>query len=193
MMECIESVILEKKNILDLLIECGYISYVEKVCAEIVAAIKNGRKVLIAGNGGSAADAQHFASEIVGRFMMERDGLPAISLCTDPSVMTCLANDYGYDNVFSRQVNAFGNTGDVFIGISTSGNSPNIINAIYAAKEKQIKTVALLGKGGGKIKEICDYALVVPSDSTPRIQEIHTFTVHILCEQIEKQIFEKTI
>lgn len=193
MMEYIESVILEKKNILDLLIECGYISCVKKACNEIVAAIKNGRKVLIAGNGGSAADAQHFASEIVGRFMMERDALPAISLCTDPSVMTCLANDYGYDNVFARQVSALGNTGDVFIGISTSGNSPNIINAIYAAKEKQIKTVALLGKDGGKIKEICDYALVVPSDCTPRIQEIHAFTVHILCEQIEKQIFGKTI
>lgn len=189
----VETVIKEKKHLLDSLESSGYLIDVEKIGHEISSSIKNGGKIMIAGNGGSAADAQHFAGEIVGRFMMERDALPAISLCTDPSVMTCISNDYGYDNVFSRQVSALGNMGDVFIGISTSGNSPNLINAIYTAKEKQIKTVGFLGKGGGKIKEMCDYALVVPSDSIPRIQEIHTFTVHVLCEQIEKQIFGKTI
>lgn len=129
------------------------------------------------------------AGEIVGRFMMERKSIPALSLCVDPSVMTCIGNDYGYDMVFARQIEGIGQAGDVFVAISTSGNSENIIKAIEAAKVKKIKVVGFLGKGGGKIKDMCDYALVVPSDDTPRIQEVHTFSVHLMCEYIEKKIF----
>lgn len=153
--------------------------------------IKQGNKVLLAGNGGSAADAQHFAGEIVGRFLMERNAIPALSLCVDPSVMTCIGNDYGYEEVFARQVQGLGKEGDAFIGISTSGNSENIIRAITEARKKNMFVVGFLGKDGGKIKDLCDVALVVPSNSTPRIQEIHTFTVHLLCEMIEKEAFKK--
>ena len=148
-------------------------------------------RLSLAGNGGSAADAQHFAGEIVGRFLMERNAIPALSLCVDPSVMTCIGNDYGYEEVFARQVQGLGKEGDAFIGISTSGNSENIIRAITEAGKKNMFVVGFLGKDGGKIKDLCDVALVVPSNSTPRIQEIHTFTVHLLCEMIEKEAFKK--
>lgn len=167
----------------------GYLDQV-LVAAEVMTdAIKSGHKILLAGNGGSAADAQHFAGEIVGRFLVEREALPAISLCVDPSVMTCIGNDYGYDEVFARQLAGLGNEGDVFIGISTSGNSANIYRAMEIAKTKNIKTAGLLGRDGGRIKDIADISLIVPSESTPRIQEIHGFTVHLLCEIIEKNIF----
>lgn len=179
----------EKKELLQILEKNPYLNSVEKASEVLSAAIKNGNKILIAGNGGSAADAQHFAGEIVGRFMFNRPSAPAISLCVDPSVMTCIANDYGYEEVFARQIEGLGNADDVFIGISTSGNSENIIKALSKAKEKNIKTICFLGKDGGKIKDLCDIPLVVPSTSTPRIQEIHTFTVHLLCEIIEKENF----
>ncbi len=178
-----------KIQLLNQLKESVYMKQVEEATECIVDCIKNGNKILLAGNGGSAADAQHFAGEIVGRFMMERKSIPALSLCVDPSVMTCIGNDYGYDMVFARQIEGIGQAGDVFVAISTSGNSENIIKAIEAAKEKKIKVVGFLGKGGGKIKDMCDYALVVPSDDTPRIQEVHTFSVHLMCEYIEKKIF----
>lgn len=180
-----------KIQLLNILKGSEYMETVESVADCMADCIRNGNKIILAGNGGSAADAQHFAGEIVGRFMMERKSIPALSLCVDPSVMTCIGNDYGYDMVFARQMEGLGQAGDVFVAISTSGNSENIIKAIKAAREKGIKVVGFLGKGGGKIKDICDYALVVPSDDTPRIQEIHTFTVHLMCERIEQKLFDK--
>ncbi|WP_027206068.1 D-sedoheptulose-7-phosphate isomerase [Butyrivibrio fibrisolvens] len=189
MSKWITDIIAEKKELLDELEKCGYLKMIDDVGECMISSLKNGGRIILAGNGGSAADAQHFAGEIVGRFLMERESLPAISLCTDPSVVTCIANDYGYEEVFSRQLSGNGKKGDVFVGISTSGNSENIIRAIEVAHKKGITVVGLLGKDGGKIKDMCDYALVVPSKSTPRIQEIHTFSVHLLCEMIEKGIF----
>ena len=179
----------EKKRILDIIETSGYLDLLEQSGEMICEALMSGNKIMTAGNGGSAADAQHLAGEIVGRFMVERRSLPALSLCVDPSVMTCIGNDYGFNEVFSRQVEGIGVSGDVFIGISTSGHSTNIINAVITAKEKGISTICFLGKGGGKLKDICDIPLVVPSDETPRIQEIHEFTLHVLCEYVERIIF----
>ncbi len=187
----IEQVIDHKKDLLDLLGQTGYLDALEQVTQVMVECISAGNKIILAGNGGSAADAQHFAGEIVGRFMMERKALPAVSLCVDPSVMTCIGNDYGFDFVFERQISGLGKAGDIFVAISTSGNSVNLIQAVETARKMNMKTVGILGKTGGKLKELCDYALVVPSNETPRIQEIHTFSVHMLCEHIEKGIFEK--
>jgi D-sedoheptulose 7-phosphate isomerase len=144
-------------------------------------------KILIAGNGGSAADAQHFAGEIVGRSKKERKGYPAIALTTDTSVLTAWANDYDFETIFSRQVEALGIKGDVFFGISTSGNSENIIRAIDMAKKRKMRTVSLLGKDGGKIKKISDISIIIPSDNTPRIQEAHIMLIHIICEEVEKK------
>jgi D-sedoheptulose 7-phosphate isomerase len=189
LIETANSEIEEKIQILNSLKNSEYLSTLSDAVDAITDALKNGHRIFLAGNGGSAADAQHFAGEIVGRFMMERKGLPAMSLCVDPSVMTCIGNDYGYDEVFARQLEGLGQKGDVFIGISTSGNSENIIRAIKKADEIGITTVAFLGKGGGKIKDLVKYPLIVPSNSTPRIQEIHTFTVHMICEAVEKNIF----
>lgn len=190
MKDWISHIIKEKQQLLAKLSD-GYLETVQKAGIEMSVALASGAKILLAGNGGSAADAQHFAGEIVGRFTMERRSLPALSLCVDPSVMTCIGNDYGYDEVFARQLDGLGNKGDIFVAISTSGNSANLIKALAVAKEKGIKSIGFLGKGGGKMKDLCDIALVVPSDSTPRIQETHTLTVHILCELIEKEIFGK--
>ena len=191
MMEWMLAEIQEKEEVLQKIRTTGYLDLVNEAGMRLAQIIKQGNKVLLAGNGGSAADAQHFAGEIVGRFLMERNAIPALSLCADPSVMTCIGNDYGYEEVFARQVQGLGKEGDAFIGISTSGNSENIIRAITEARKKNMFVVGFLGKDGGKIKDLCDVALVVPSNSTPRIQEIHTFTVHLLCEMIEKEAFKK--
>ena len=191
MMEWMLAEIQEKEEVLQKIRTTGYLDLVNEAGMRLAQIIKQGNKVLLAGNGGSAADAQHFAGEIVGRFLMERNAIPALSLCVDPSVMTCIGNDYGYEEVFARQVQGLGKEGDAFIGISTSGNSENIIRAITEARKKNMFVVGFLGKDGSKIKDLCDVALVVPSNSTPRIQEIHTFTVHLLCEMIEKEAFKK--
>ncbi|MFQ7238913.1 MAG: SIS domain-containing protein [Roseburia intestinalis] len=191
MMEWMLAEIQEKEEVLQKIRTTGYLDLVNEAGMRLAQIIKQGNKVLLAGNGSSAADAQHFAGEIVGRFLMERNAIPALSLCVDPSVMTCIGNDYGYEEVFARQVQGLGKEGDAFIGISTSGNSENIIRAITEARKKNMFVVGFLGKDGGKIKDLCDVALVVPSNSTPRIQEIHTFTVHLLCEMIEKEAFKK--
>ncbi len=159
---------------------------VSKLCVELY---KGSNKTILAGNGGSAADAQHIAAEMVGRYGFDRPSLPSLALTTDTSALTAIGNDYGYDKVFSRQLEGMGQSGDVFIGISTSGNSLNIINAFNSAKEKGIKTVALVGKDGGEMAKLADIALVVPSNSTPRIQESHILIGHILCDIIEKEIF----
>lgn len=181
--------IVQKIELLSGLEDSAYPDQAELAGKMLSDSLRNGGKLLFAGNGGSAADAQHFAAELAGRFLMEREPLAALSLCVDPSVMTCIGNDYGYDAVFSRQVAAFGRKGDVFTGISTSGNSKNIIEAVQMAKTIGMKTVCLLGKGGGELAGMCDCALVVPSDMTPRIQEIHTYTVHLLCGYLEKELF----
>ncbi|MFA5461757.1 MAG: D-sedoheptulose 7-phosphate isomerase, partial [Sulfurimonas sp.] len=146
-------------------------------------------KTILAGNGGSAADAQHIAAELVGRYGFDRPSIPSLALTTDTSCLTAIGNDYGYDNVFSRQLEGMGQEGDIFIGISTSGNSKNIINAFISAKKKGITTVALVGRDGGEMAKMADIALVVPSDSTPRIQESHILIGHIICDIIEKEIF----
>lgn len=160
-----------------------------KVVAELVEQMyRRGNKLLIAGNGGSAGDAQHIAAEFVSRFFFDRPGLPAIALTTDTSMITAIGNDYGFDRIFSRQVQAHGATGDIFIGISTSGNSSNIIAAIKEAKELGIITIALCGNGG-TLKEVADYVLNVPSLSTPHIQECHIVIGHIICGLVEELIF----
>lgn len=146
-------------------------------------------KILIAGNGGSAADAQHFAGELVSRFYFDRPPLAAIALTTDTSILTAVANDYGYEDVFARQLHAIGRSGDVFIAISTSGNSPNILKAIVAAKTIGLVVIGLTGRSGGQMKELCDICLCAPSDSTPRIQECHLVIEHSLCACLEEQLF----
>jgi D-sedoheptulose 7-phosphate isomerase len=155
----------------------------------MVDTFKNGGKLLVMGNGGSAADAQHFVAEIVGRFKMERRGLPAIALSTDTSILTAIGNDYGFDRVFRRQVEALAVAGDLIVGISTSGNSPNIMQALELAREKGCRTVGLLGRDGGVIKDVCDLALVVPTNDTPRVQEGHITIIHIVCDLLEKTMF----
>ncbi|ACO03881.1 MAG TPA: D-sedoheptulose 7-phosphate isomerase [Persephonella sp.] len=147
--------------------------------------LKNGNKVLICGNGGSSADAQHFAAEIVGRFELERKGFPAIALTTDTSILTAVGNDYGFENIFSRQVEALGEKGDILIGISTSGNSENVVRAVLKAKEIGMFTAGFLGKDGGKLKDIVDFPFIVKHNSTARIQEVHLTLEHTLCKIVD--------
>ncbi len=151
----------------------------------IAKRLKNGNKVLICGNGGSAADSQHFAAEIVGRFEAERKAYPAIALTTDTSALTAIGNDYGFEKVFSRQVEGLGQKGDILIGISTSGNSQNVIEAVKVAKEMGIFTVGFLGKDGGKLKDLVDKSFIVFHKSTARIQEVHLVLEHSLCKIID--------
>ena len=150
-------------------------------------------KLLLAGNGGSAADAQHWAAEFVNRFIMDRPPLPALALTTDTSVLTSIGNDFGYDQVFSKQVLALGQEGDVFLGISTSGNSGNIVAALEAARSKGLFTIGLTGKGGGRMAGLCDILLPVPSGSTPLIQEIHAAIGHLLCGLTDYYLFENVM
>jgi len=154
----------------------------------VIGCYRTGNKILICGNGGSAADSQHFAAEFVGKFKLKRKAFPCIALTTDTSILTAWSNDYGFDTVFSRQAEALGNKGDVLIAISTSGNSNNIIEALQTAKKKGMKTAALLGSNGGKVKGMADYELIVPSEDTPRIQEAHTTILHIICEIAEREL-----
>lgn len=149
-----------------------------------------GHKLLIAGNGGSAADAQHIAAEFVSRFNFDRPGLPALALTTDTSILTAVGNDYGYEHLFRRQIEANGQAGDVFLGISTSGNSPNILQALEAARAKGLVTFGLTGSSGGKMRALCDHCLCVPSSDTPRIQEAHILIGHTLCAMVELALFE---
>ncbi|WP_416872722.1 D-sedoheptulose 7-phosphate isomerase [Helicobacter ganmani] len=157
-------------------------------CIEVY---KNGNKTLIAGNGGSAADAQHIAGEFVSRFYFDRPGIPSIALTTDTSILTAIGNDYGYEKIFARQLEANGVKGDLFIGISTSGNSKNILEALKVCKNKGIFSVGLSGESGGAMRELCDICIKVPSNTTPRIQESHILIGHILCAIVEEQLFGK--
>ncbi|MDY2573681.1 MAG: D-sedoheptulose 7-phosphate isomerase [Fusobacterium necrophorum] len=160
----------------------------ERVAKTLAEVFQNKGKVLICGNGGSNCDAMHFAEEFTGRFRKERPALPAISL-SDSSHITCVGNDYGFDYIFSKGVEAYGQEGDFFIGISTSGNSPNVIEAVKAAKERKLKTLALLGKDGGKLKGMCDYEFIIPGETSDRIQEIHMMILHIIIEGVERILF----
>jgi len=183
----IEEIVNEKKELLAKM-EDGYFDCVTAAGEVMIKSLAEGHKIMTAGNGGSCADAQHFTGEIVGRFLMEREAMAAVTLGVDPSVTTSLGNDFGYDQVIARQVVGVGQKGDVLLLISTSGNSSNLIEAIKSAKAKGITTIGLLGKNGGAMKDLCDHVMIVPSNSTPRIQEMHTFTVHLLCQMLEREL-----
>jgi D-sedoheptulose 7-phosphate isomerase len=162
---------------------------IETVARLCVKALHDGNKLLLAGNGGSAADAQHLAAELVSRFYFDRPGLAAVALTTDTSALTAIGNDYGFERLFSRQVDALGRKGDVFIGLSTSGNSPNILKALDEARLKGLVTVGLTGQGGGRMAALCDHCLRMPSSETPRIQEGHIVVGHTVCALIEREMF----
>jgi len=171
------------------LIAAGGAQQIEEMADKVARALAAGHRFYVFGNGGSAADAQHIAGELVGRFMRERRALPVHALSTDTSVMTAIANDYGFDDVFARQVEGFVEKGDVVLAISTSGNSENVNRAAQCAREKGAIVLAFSGKGGGRLKDIADLCLVVPSDVSPRIQESHITAGHILCDLVERQLF----
>jgi D-sedoheptulose 7-phosphate isomerase len=164
------------------------IGEVANVCVE---ALRSGRKLLFAGNGGSAADAQHLAAELVSRYAYDRPGLPAFALTTDTSVLTAIGNDYGYERLFARQIEAVGASGDVFFGLSTSGRSPNVLHAFDVARERGLVTVGMTGRTGGQMASHCDHLLRIPSDVTPRIQEGHIAIGHAICQIVEATLFPK--
>ena len=176
---------------------------IEEAANLIIYALQNNKKILIAGNGGSCSQASHIAGEFVGRFKIERKGLPCIALTADTSILTALSNDYGFETIFERQLEAYAHPGDVFIALSTSGNSKNLIKAVEAAKKNNIHTIGLLGKDGGKMKNLLasmltsshattsSVEIIVNSDNTPRIQEAHLLILHIICELIDKEMFGK--
>ncbi len=165
------------------------VSAMAKVSEILIAALQKGNKPLLFGNGGSAADAQHIAAEFVGRFAFDRPALPALALSVNTSSVTAIGNDYGFELVFARQIEALGHPGDVAIGISTSGNSPNVLQGVAAAKKMGLHTVALTGAAGGKLKTAVDYCICAPSNETPRIQECHILIGHIISELVEQTIF----
>lgn len=158
----------------------------QKAAQMAINTLKNGGKILLCGNGGSAADSQHIAAELTGRYKKERKGLCAIALTTDTSALTAIGNDYGYDFVFSRQVEALARSGDLLLGISTSGNSKNVLNALQVAREMGCQTLGFSGRKGGEMRNLCDVLLISPSNDTPRIQEMHILMGHILCDLIER-------
>src|SRR3989338_9936601 len=163
---------------------------IEQAAKMLIEALRAGNKIMFFGNGGSAADAQHLAAELIGRFLKERKSLPAIALSTDTSILTALGNDYGFETVFARQIEGLAKAGDIAFGISTSGNSVNVLKGIEKAKSLGCKTIGLLGCGGGKIAKASDLSLIVPGNATPRIQEAHITLGHILCGLIENELFK---
>ena len=165
------------------------LSNLEQVAAACIECYRAGGKILLAGNGGSAADAQHISGEFVSRFAFDRPGLPAIALTTDSSILTAIGNDYGYERLFARQIQALGNSGDVFIAYSTSGKSPNVLLALETAREMGLTCVGLTGNRGGPMRSLCDWLFEVPSADTPRIQEGHAVLGHILCGLVEREMF----
>ncbi len=180
------------RGILDLaLADASLLAAVEVAALACVDALKAKKKILLAGNGGSAADAQHIAAELVSRLNYDRPGLSAIALTTDTSALTAIGNDYGFDRIFARQLEALGQAGDVLMAISTSGNSPNILASLEAARKLGIKTIGLTGKTGGKMAPLCDIAIKVPTGCTPNIQECHIMFGHIICQIIEDTMFGK--
>lgn len=165
-------------------------SILDNTALHMAKCLARGGKILVCGNGGSAADAQHMTGELLGRFLMERPSLPAVALTVDTSALTAVGNDYGYEEVFARQVNGLGQEGDVLVAFSTSGNSANVVKALSAARELGLTTVGLTGRGGGRMAELCDYLLDVPHASTPLIQEMHEACMHLLCRLIDYYLFE---
>lgn len=174
----------------DMLANNALLAEVEAAANACIHAMKNGNKILLAGNGGSAADAQHIAGEFVSRFAFDRPGLPAIALTTDTSILTAIGNDYGYDKLFTRQVQAHAKKGDVFIVYSTSGKSPNVVAALQEAKKLGVICIGMTGSRGGPMKDLCDYYFDVPSSDTPKIQEGHAVLGHILCGLVERALFK---
>ncbi len=183
--ECVGDSIRSKELLLK-----SEVENIEKAARVMIESLRRGGKILVFGNGGSAADSQHMVAELVGRFKKERRPLAAIALTTNTSTLTAIGNDYGYDLTFSRQVEALGKPKDVAIGISTSGNSKNVIEAIKAARSLSLLTIGLLGGDGGKLKDKCDVSIIVGSKNTPRIQESHSLIGHILCELVEEELFK---
>ncbi|MBI2660078.1 D-sedoheptulose 7-phosphate isomerase [Candidatus Woesearchaeota archaeon] len=183
----IKTMIRESLDAKRLLLDDALISQIEKSAKLIVDTFKGGNKVLLAGNGGSASQASHFAAEFVGRYKNEKRGLPSIALTSDSSLLTAWANDYEYETVFERQLQAFGKKGDVFVAISTSGNSENVIRAAKEAKKMGIHVIGLLGKDGGKMKGNCDIEILIPSSNTPVVQENHLMIFHIICEFVDRE------
>ncbi len=183
--ESIRDSILTKENLLK-----NQVTNIEMAARSIIKSLRLGGKILIFGNGGSAADSQHMAAELVGRFKKERRALPAIALTVNTSILTAIGNDYGFEAIFSRQISALGRKGDVAIGISTSGNSANIINAVKEAKSLDMGTICLTGGDGGKLAKVCDISINVEAKDTPRVQESHITIIHILCDLIEKELFK---
>jgi D-sedoheptulose 7-phosphate isomerase len=167
------------------------LSKIVKVVEVLTEVLNAGNKILLFGNGGSAADAQHLAAEFVNRFIIERPPLPAIALTTDTSIITSIGNDYGFEDIFSKQIRAIGQPGDVAWGITTSGVSPNVIKALETAQKMELITIGLTGKDGGEIAKIADYVLNVSSNSTPRIQEVHITVGHVICEMLDYRLFQK--
>ena len=167
------------------------LSRIVRVVEAVTGALKAGNKILLFGNGGSAADAQHVAGEFVNRFIIERPPLPAISLSTDTSIITSIGNDYDFSEIFSKQIRAIGQTGDVAWGISTSGKSPNIIKALETAKKMGLVTIGFTGRDGGDIARMVDYSLNVSSNSTPRVQEVHITVAHVICEMVDFKLFQR--
>lgn len=166
----------------------GIFKKLESTVMQIDHCLRGGGKILVAGNGGSAADAQHFAAELIGRFSHNRVALPAIALTTDTSIITAVGNDFGFEHIFSRQIEGMARPGDVFLGISTSGNSKNIIQAVIACAKRGITTIGLLGQGGGLIKDYVHIPIIVPSENTPKIQEMHITLLHFICWELEREI-----
>jgi len=166
----------------------AHIDVLDKIIHTVVKALKDGKKILLCGNGGSAADAQHIAAEFIGRFKKERESYPAIALTTDTSILTAVGNDYGFDTIFERQVQGLGNSGDVLIGISTSGNSPNVLKAIDAAQKKGMRTIGFTGAGGGAMADRVEFLFDAKTSNTPDIQASHIIALHILCEVAENSL-----
>ncbi len=189
MKKLIEKEIIESSKTIEKAVSLS--QYIEKAVNEITECFKLGNKVIIFGNGGSAADSQHIAAEFIGRYLKERQSLPAIALSTDTSILTSLGNDYSFDMIFSRQCEGLVSKGDVVIGISTSGNSKNVLKGIKLSKQKKAKTIGLLGNHGGSIGKIVDIPIIVDSSSTPRIQEVHRVVYHIICGLVEQNMSKR--
>jgi len=190
-MDYIKSNFSETARLIDIFVQDeGNVATLARVITQLADAHKKGYKAIVCGNGGSACDALHYAQELTGRFRKDRKALPAISL-TDPTHITCVGNDYGFDCIFSRGVQAYGVAGDYLIAISTSGNSPNVVKAVTTAKEMGILTIGLLGKDGGRLKDLTDHAFIIDAPTSDRIQEVHIIIIHTIIEGIERALFEE--
>ena len=191
-MEQIKKIIAASIDVKKLILENDeLVSTIDKVVEVISAAFQNGKHVYFCGNGGSAADAQHLAAEFSGRFYTDRKALPAEALHCNTSYLTAVANDYGFDEIYSRLIDGIGEQGDVLVGLSTSGNSPNILKAFKTAKKKEMITIGFTGKSGGEMRQLCDHLINIPSSDTPRIQESHIMVGHIICQLVEENFFTK--